>query len=180
MTTYIAVLRAINVGGHKKIGMSDLRAFVADLGFEDPQTLLQSGNLVFRGNVKSGVALERLLEGEAAKRLGLETNFFVRTADEWQAVIACNPFPKEAKIDPSHLVVQFLQDEPRAGDVKALQDAINGPEVIRTNGRQLYVVYPTGIARSRLTNKLIEDVLGARATGRNWNTVVKLAELAEV
>jgi uncharacterized protein (DUF1697 family) len=159
--------------------MSGLREFVASLGFEDVQTLLQTGNLVFRGGVRSDGALERLLEAEAKKRLDLQTDFLVRTAREWTSVVARNPFRGEANRDPGHLVVQFLKDAPRASDVKALQDAIKGPEIVRAEGKQLYVVYPAGIGRSRLTNKLIEDKLGMRGTGRNWNTVLKLAALAE-
>jgi len=73
----------------------------------------------------------------------------------------------------------FLKDRPHATAVKALQDAIEGPEIIRGEGRQLYIVYPVGIARSRLTNKLIEDKLRTRGTGRNWNTVLKLGDLAQ-
>jgi uncharacterized protein (DUF1697 family) len=73
----------------------------------------------------------------------------------------------------------FLQDAPDVHALKALQVATKGPEMVRADGRQLYIVYPAGIARSRLTNKLIEDKLGTRATGRNWNTVLKLAVLAK-
>jgi len=179
MPAYIVLLRAINVGGPKRVGMADLRNFVAGLGFEDVQTLLQTGNLAFRGATRSGSALERLLETEAKKRLDLQTDFLVRTAKEWTLVVARNPFREQAKRDPGHLVVQFLRDAPRASGVKALQDAIKGPELVRAEGKQLYVVYPAGIGRSRLTNKLIEDKLGTRGTGRNWNTVLKLAALVE-
>ena len=179
MPAYIALLRAINVGGHKKVAMADLRDFAAVLGFDDVRTLLQTGNLVFRGGARSGTALERLLEAEAAKRLDLETNFLVRTAKEWAAVVARNPFEEAARRDPGHLVVQFLKDAPRANDVKALQAAVTGPEIVRADGKQLYAVYPAGIGRSKLTNKLIEDRLATRGTGRNWNTVLKLAALAE-
>jgi len=177
MPTYIALLRGINVGGHKKVAMSDLRGLLAELGFDDARTLLQTGNLVFRGNARSGAGLERLLELEAEKRLGLRTAFVVRTDNEWRAIIAHNPFPKEAKSDPSHLVVSFLKDAPKASAVKTLQAASKGPEVIRADGKQLYVVYPEGIARSRLNIDLIEAKLGTRGTGRNWNTVLKLDAL---
>jgi len=178
MTTYVALVRGINVGGHKKIAMSELRAFLAHLGFDNVRSLLQSGNLVFRSNARTGAGLERLFDVQAEKRLGLRTAFLVRSAKEWEAVIAHNPFQTEAKSDPSHLVVVFLKDAPHKKALKALQDAIKGPELIRAEGRQLYVVYPAGIARSRLTNKLIEEQLGTRGTGRNWNTVLKLAVLA--
>jgi uncharacterized protein (DUF1697 family) len=178
MTTHIALLRGINVGGHKKVAMSGLRDFVEGLGFDDVRTLLQTGNLVFRGSARTGAALERLLEIEAAKRLDLQTDFVVRSDTELGAIIAHNPFPSEAKRDPSHLVVQFMKDAPPAAAVKALQAAIKGPETVRAIGKQLYVVYPAGIGRSKLTAKLIEDKLRTRATGRNWNTVLKLAALA--
>ena len=178
MTTHIALLRAINVGGRNMVGMPALRALLEQLGFGDVRSLLQTGNLVFRGGSKTGTNLERLLESEAEERLALSSAFFVRTAKEWDAVIARNPFRAEAARYPAHVVVLVLKDAPQRGDVKALQAAITGPEIIRAEGKQLYVVYPVGIGRSKLTNKLIEDKLGTRATGRNWNTVLKLAELA--
>jgi uncharacterized protein (DUF1697 family) len=178
MTTYIALLRGINVGGHKKVAMSDLRSLVEQLSFNDVRSLLQTGNLVFRGAARTGAGLERLLEDQAGKRLGLQTTFVVRNTKDWAAAIAHNPFPDAAQSDPSHLVVMFLREEPAAGAIKALQTANKGPEVVRARGRELYIVYPAGIARSRLTNKLIEDKLATRGTGRNWNTVLKLGELS--
>ncbi|MDP9235958.1 MAG: DUF1697 domain-containing protein [Chloroflexota bacterium] len=178
MVTYIALLRGINVGGHKKVAMSDLRGLLAELGFDDVRSLLQSGNLVFRGKARTASVLERLLEDEVEKHLDLGTTFLVRTAKEWEAIIARNPFREEAESDPGHLVVICLKDAPHLNAIKALQAAIKGPEIIRADGRHLYVVYPAGIGRSLLTNKLIEDKLGTRGTGRNWNTVLKLAVLA--
>lgn len=179
MATYIALLRGINVGGHKKVAMSDLRNFAVDLGFNDVQTLLQTGNLVFRGPSRASAGLERLLESEAEKRLGLSTLFVARTATEWQEIIEHNPFAAEAKRDPSHLVVMFLKDAPQAKAVAALRATSKGPEIIEAWGRELYVVYPAGIARSRLTASLMEAKLGTSGTGRNWNTVLKLSALAE-
>src|SRR5207249_1045546 len=116
---------------------------------------------------------------EARKRLGLQADCFVRTAEEWKAIVAHNPFPKEAERDPGHLLVMFLKDAPARNDVEALQAAITGPEVVRATGRHAYIVYPNGIGRSRLTNALIERKLGTPGTGRNWNTVLKLRALAE-
>jgi uncharacterized protein (DUF1697 family) len=179
MTIHIALLRAVNLGPHQQVAMPDLRNLLTRLGFEEPRTLLNSGNLVFRSDGRSGAALEDLLEAEAEKQLGLRTDFFVRTATEWAAVIAANPFPDEAERDPGHLLVMFLKDAPAATDVTALRAAITGPEIIRAEGKQAYIVYPDGIGRSRLTNTLIEKKLGSRGTGRNWNTVLKLAALAK-
>lgn len=127
MSTQIALLRAINVGGRNMVSMSDLRSFVEALGFNDVRSLLQTGNLVFRGGTKTGTALEQMLESEAERRLGLRTTFVVRTSRECDAVIKHNPFPKEADDDPGHLVVLFLKDAPPASAVNALQAAIKGP-----------------------------------------------------
>ena len=177
MARYIALLRGINVGGNKMIAMADLRAFMAHMGLEDPQSILQSGNLVFRSKSRPTGKLEQLLEVGIKKRLSIETHFFVRTAQEWQSVIAHNPFPEEAKRDPGHLVVMLFKSAPAPGDVKALQGAIPGSEVIRVDERQGYITYPDGQGRSRLTNALIESRLGTRGTARNWNTVLKLAAI---
>ena len=179
MTTYISLLRAVNLPGHNKVGMADLRDLLGRLGMQDVRSLLQSGNLVFRRDPRATAQLERLLEAEAAKRLDLETDFFVRTVDDWRAIIASNPFREEAERDPSHLLVMFLKEAPDRENVTALQKSITGREVVRAKGRHAYVVYPDGIGRSRLTTALIERKLGARGTGRNWNTVLKLGALAE-
>ena len=154
--------------------MADLRAFVTDLGFVDARSLLQSGNLVFRSKTHRGLALERLLEREAEKRLDLRTEFFVRTADEWRTVIAENPFPDEARRDPGRLVVVCLKDAPTAKNVALLQAAITGPEVVRARGAHAYITYPDGQGQSRLTTAIIDRVLETRGTARNWNTVLKL------
>jgi uncharacterized protein (DUF1697 family) len=178
-TTYIALLRAINVGGRKAVSMTDLRELLDKLGFRDVRSLLQSGNLVFQGNARAGAGIERLLETEAAKRLTLETDFFVRTGGEWRAVVENNPFRKEAERDPSHLILACLKDAPDAEHVNGLQAAIVGREVVRAAGKHLYIVYPEGIGRSRLTNALIEKKLETRGTGRNWNTVLRLGAIVK-
>jgi uncharacterized protein (DUF1697 family) len=177
----VALLRAVNLGPHGKIAMSDLRALMTDLGLQDGKTLLQSGNMVFRGGARGDAALERLLESETRKRFGLETDFFVRNAGEWDELVAANPFPDEARKDPSHLVTIFLKAPVEAAAVAALQAAIAGREIVRGQGkdvRHVYITYPDGIGNSKLTNTIIEKKLGARGTGRNWNTVLKLQALA--
>jgi len=179
MTTFIGLLRAVNLGAHNKISMSDLRDLLTGLGARDVQTLLQSGNVVFRSDVRTTVALEQQIERAVAKQLNLATDLFVRSAEEWKALIAANPFPREAKQDPSHLLAMPLKAAPKPASVTALQDAIVGREIVRVHLRCAYIVYPDGIGRSRLTSALIEKSLGARGTGRNWNTVLKLDALAD-
>ena len=179
MASYVALLRAVNVGGRSQVAMSDLRQLLTDLGFEDVISLLQSGNLGFETSVGTGAKLEAMLEAETQTRLGLKTAFFVRSAREMDVVIAGNPFGAEAKRDPSHLLVLFLKDAPKASAVDALRAAIKGPELVAAKGKHLYAVYGAGIGRSRLTNTVIEAKLGTQGTGRNWNTVLKLAALAK-
>ena len=178
MTTYIALLRAINLGAHNRIAMADLRAMLETIGFEEPKTIVVSGNVVFRGAAAASGKIEALLESTSTKHLGVTTDYFVRTAKEWQAIIAANPFPAEAKKDPSRLVMMCLRDAPAPAAVKALQAAIKGREVVRAAGKCAYFVYPDGQGRSKLTIQMIEKAFGTRGTARNWNTVLKLGELA--
>ena len=176
-TRFVALLRAVNLPGHNKVTASELRELHEHLGFDGVRSVLQSGNVVFRGADRRAADLERLLESEAERRLGLRTNFHVRTAAEWRTLIARNPFVREAQDDPAHLVVMVCRDAPKPKDVTGLQSAITGPEIVRSGGRQLYIVYPAGIGRSKLTAAVIERALGITGTGRNWNTVLRLDAL---
>lgn len=177
MTGHVALLRAVNVAGHNRVSMPELVGVLTALGFEGGRSLLQTGNLIFQTAGKSSAKLEHLLEEETERRLALRTDYMVRSAAELRAVVEGNPFPNEAKDDPGHLLVMFLKDAPSAGNVEALRAAIQGRERVQADGKHLYIVYPDGIGRSKLTVNLIERKLGCRGTGRNWNTVLKLAAL---
>jgi len=139
---------------------------------------LVRGNAVFRGSTRSNAALEEELEKAMLQRLGLRTAFLVRSTREWADVVARNPFPGEATRDPGHLLVMFLKAAPAVDAVEALQAGVRGPEVIRAGARHLYIRYPDGVGRSKLTGTSIEKKLGTIGTARNWNTVLKLAALA--
>lgn len=180
MTTAIALLRAVNVGGTGKIAMAELKAFCEGLGLRRTRTLLQTGNLVFETNDPPDSALEARLEKAAHEHLGLDTSFFLRSAADWSARLAANPFPREAADDPSHLMIIALKGEPRSADIEAIRAAIKGRERIEVVADMLYVVYPDGIGTSKLTLPLIEKTLGLKGTGRNWNTATKLGEMAGV
>jgi uncharacterized protein (DUF1697 family) len=180
MTTYLAFLRGINVGGRALVSMSDLREMLGALGLAEPRSLLASGNLLFRSRGGSPEKLEQRLEIETHKRLGLRPDYFVRSAEEWARVLSRNPFGKEAERDPGHLIVLLLKKAPGVAQIEALRGAIVGREVFHGDGRHAYVVYPDGMGRSKLTNAAIEKALGTRATARNWNTARKLGALAGV
>jgi uncharacterized protein (DUF1697 family) len=179
MAVHIALLRAVNVGG-RSLKMASLIALANDLGFENPRTLLQSGNLVFESRERGDAKLEQRLEAEAEKRFGFPVDFMLRTATEWRGLVAANPYPEAARDDPAHLLAMPLKTAPAAGALDALRAAIKGPEQVEIDGRDAYLVYPAGIGRSKLTITVIERHLGVRGTARNWNTVLKLAEMAMV
>ena len=180
MTLHVALLRAVNVGGRNRVAMADLREMLTDLGFGGARSLLQSGNLVFEGDGHDAAAIERLLEAETAARLTVRTEYLVRDAAAWRAIVAGNPFPREAERDPNRLLLMVLKQAPEPKAIAALTAAMRGPEEVRVEGAHAYIVYPDGIGRSKLTGTLIEQRLGTRGTGRNWNTVLKLAELLHV
>lgn len=172
---YVALLRAINVGGNSTIKMAELRELGERLGFADVATLLQSGNLTFEATETDPDDLEQRWEQAVAESFGVSTAFIIRTTPQWQALIAANPFPAEAKADPSHLLVLPSKDALGEAAIAALRAAIQGRERIAGGERCLFAHYPDGIGRSKLTVKLIERHLGTLVTGRNWNTVLKLA-----
>ena len=176
--TFVGLLRAINVGGKNLVAMADLRALLEKLGFKNVATLLQSGNVIFTAPAQDLARLERRLESAVLKSLGVTTTFIVRSATQWQALVAGNPFAAAAASDPSRLIVMPLRDAPAAAAVAALVAAIPGREQVQVVDRALYAVYPDGIGPSRLTITLIERKLATRGTARNWNTVVKLATAA--
>ena len=177
MTTYIALLRGVNVGGHNMVAMQELRKLCERLGLENATTLLQSGNLVFQSASRDASALEARLEQETAKRLGVKPSYFVRTADEWATLVKRNPFREEAERDPGHLLAVLMKHQPDAGAIKALRAAIVDRELVEAHGRDGYFFYPDGVGRSKLTPNLIERHLGGAGTARNWNTVLKLLAL---
>jgi uncharacterized protein (DUF1697 family) len=174
MTTFIALIRGINVGGHKKVKMADLRVACEALGLDDVRTLLQSGNVVFRTSRTDRAALVSEIESV----LGVDAKVILRTAKELQAAIAANPMKEQAQKTPSAFIVAFLAQKPAPAAMKTLTDAYKGPEEMRLHGAELYIHYGAGMGTSKLTNVLIEKKLGVTGTARNWNTVTKLAEMA--
>jgi uncharacterized protein (DUF1697 family) len=139
---------------------------------------VNSGNVVFHGDARPSAAIERQLEAAAREQLKLETVFIVRTGAEWTELVTRNPFRSEAVRDPGHLLAVVLKHSVAPARVKALQSAIVGRERVGGHRRHVYAVYPDGVGRSKLTIALIEKQLGVPATGRNWNTVLRLKELA--
>ncbi len=166
MTTNYAFLRAVNLGGTNKVSMAELKSLLADLGYENPRSLLNSGNLVFDAK-GSPATLEKRLESEVRKRLGLDIDIMIRTPADLTMIVKANPFKKEAKSDPSHLMVTFCKTAPPKNTKVSGQNR----EQYKIAGREIYSTYPDGMGRSKLK-------IDARGTTRNWNTILKLLALA--
>ncbi|MBS0411822.1 MAG: DUF1697 domain-containing protein, partial [Proteobacteria bacterium] len=157
------------------VSMAALRDLAAELGWAAPRTLLQSGNLVFQAPEQPAEALEAALEAAIARRFDYATTVFVRDLEAWSAAIAENPYADAARDDLGHLVMMALKTAPSAEAVQSLRDAIRGRETVEARGREAFFVYPDGIGTSKLTAAVIERRFGP-ATGRNWNTVLKIGE----
>ena len=176
---WAALLRGVNVGGNRKLPMADLKGLAEALGFDRVQTLLASGNVVFDADEEDGARLGDRLEREAKARLGLETDFLLRDAAELKAAIAANPFAEAAKARPNTLVVVFMREAPPQDLPKRVAAIYDGPERLAVNGRHLYADYVEGQGRSKLPQAMARLKLPKAATGRNWNTVLKLAAMIE-
>ena len=176
MSPHIALLRSVNVG-KRKVLKDDLLGLAGDLGFAEAKTLLASGNLVLWGQEEGGAALEARLEAGLEARIGLRTDFMVRSPAELKAIIAANPYPEQAETGPNHLLVNFLKAPIAKADVEILRAAITGRETVEAIGRELFVVFPDGIGESMLDRDWKKTKRYPTGTTRNWNTVGKLAQM---
>lgn len=166
MTSYVALLRAVNVGG-RMLKMDDLRRIASELRLGSARTFIASGNLLFLSD-KTEAAVKRDLERVLEAHMGKAVGVMVRTADELAKAVAANPFGEE----PGNRVAAIFLDEAPPGD--AASSATNAiDERLALGRREIYVHYPHGQGRSKLRIKA-----AARGTARNMNTVAKLAELA--
>jgi uncharacterized protein (DUF1697 family) len=178
MPVFISLLRGINVGGHNKIKMETLRSIYESLELRNVQSLLQSGNVVFETDRDDQLKLTIELEDVVEKEFGFRPKTILRTFAELKDVIKRNPFTDQDR-DPSRLLVMFLENDPTDEAKQALQSMETTPEEIQINGQEVYLYYPNDIARSKLTNTLIEKKLSIKGTARNWNTITKLIMIAE-
>lgn len=179
MQTFIALLRGINVGGHRKIEMAALRALASELGYSGVQSYIQSGNLVFTSAGPSA-AIEASLEQAIATRFGFPVEVLVRAAADWPALLRGNPFPAACAAEPNLVMMALAKRPPRPDAVPALRERATQGERIEAAGEALWFHYAGGVARSKLSPTLIDRLVGSPVTARNWRSVQKLAELAGV
>jgi uncharacterized protein (DUF1697 family) len=179
MPVLISMLRGVNVGGHNKIKMDDLRALCESLKFEDPRTYVQSGNVIFRTKEKSSPALAKKIQDAIERKFGFRPAVIVRTTDELRRAIAATPFAATRNLEPGKILVTFLGDEPGPGVNATLRGLKDYPEEIHLKGRELYIYFPDGAGKSKLPWSKVEKLVQTTGTARNWNSVTKMLAMAE-
>lgn len=177
MARLIALLRAVNVGG-RKLPMAELRAMCGELGWEEVETYIQSGNLVFSAPGKAG-EIERTLEEAIKERFGMDVPVMVRTASQWAGYIAANPFPRVAEDEPNRLQLLVSKQAPNSDAAEKLMERAQAGEAVKAAGGALWFHFPAGVGTSKLVPALIDKAAGSPSTSRNWRTVLKLQEMAQ-
>ncbi|MFT5193187.1 MAG: hypothetical protein ACI9EW_000393 [Cellvibrionaceae bacterium] len=179
MAKYISMLRGINVSGHKKIKMVELRDHYTDLGFENVTSYIQSGNLFFDSQIHDIPTLVSMLETMIYEKYRFEVPVIIRTADDLEKVIAINPLAHVPEEKFNVYIVTFLAETPTADATAQVPATGRAGEETVIIGREVYTYYANGSGRSKMTTNYFEKKLGVAATARNWRSVLKLHQLAQ-
>jgi uncharacterized protein (DUF1697 family) len=175
---YVALLRGINLGGHKIVKMDQLRKAFGELGFEDVKTYIQSGNVVFKAPAQAPENLAKRIAEKVLRHFGFPVPVVVKTAGEIGEVIKNNPLLKEKGIDLSKLHVTFLWCAPEKSALKTLDAVAAGPDQFRGSAQAVYLHCPNGYHATKLGNNVLEKMLKVGTTTRNWKTVNQLYEMS--
>lgn len=182
MPTYVVLLRAVNLGGHGKLPMADFRRLLAGLGYRNVETYIQSGNAVFDAPAppaKVAKAIAVALE----KLMGAPAGVIIRTHEDFDRVIAANPYKAEAAADGTKVNVAFLSADPGPGAVSLLDRVVmqypQRRDRYHLSGDTLYLHLPDGAAETKFSGKTLDRATGVIGTARNWNTVLKLHEMSK-
>lgn len=176
MTTCILLFRAVNVGGHNKLPMSDLVGMLDSLGLPGAVTYVQSGNVAVRCNRQQAASLGRRIKAAVQESCGFEPSVLVLKIQELEHAIAANPFRQAAR-EPTTLYLWFLAAEPAQPDFETLHRLQSASERYKLDKKVFYLQAPDGIAESRLAAD-VENCLGVEAAARDWRTVTKVLEMA--
>jgi uncharacterized protein (DUF1697 family) len=176
MPRYVALLRSVNVAGHGRVAMDDLRASFTALGYEDVVTYIQTGNVLFTAPSQSEKAVVAAVEEQMARDFGDAPAVLLRTLPGLRRIGSASPFAK-AGADPARHHVTFLAGAPSKAALAALDLPPSGRDELVIDGREVYVHTPDGYAGTKYTGTFLERRLGVVSTTRNWNTVTKLCQL---
>jgi uncharacterized protein (DUF1697 family) len=172
-------MRGINVGSTRKLPMAELCALSQKNGLQRPDTYIQSGNLIVDADMAAD-EVRALLEGAIAKRFELRVDVIVRPAAQWRRFVAANPLAGDAAVAPKMLHLYLSRDPPKPGAVTELEQKAQAGERMALAAGALWIDYGTvGVGKSKLTPLLLDKACGSPATGRNWNTVLKIGEMID-
>ena len=171
MTTFVALLRGINVGGRRMLPMKELTALFARAGATNVRTFIQSGNVVF--DAKAAPPVIERVRGAIEKQFGFDVPMVVRSAEALQGVVASSPFD-----DVEHVHMVFLEGQPTPGMVKALDPRRSPPDRFVVRGSDVFLHLPNGVARTKLSNAWFDSQLKTVSTVRNWKTVLELVRMS--
>jgi uncharacterized protein (DUF1697 family) len=174
---YVALLRSVNVAGHGRIAMDELRASFDALGYTDVATYIQTGNVLFTTGSKSQAGISSAIEQRLDEDFGDSPAVLLRSVADFRRVGSSSPYAK-AGADPGRHHVTFLATPPSKAALDALLLPPSGRDELVVDGKEVYVHTPDGYANTRYTGTFLERRLGVVSTTRNWNTVTKLGELA--
>ncbi len=172
----IGLVRGINVGGHNVIPMAELRSLCTSIGWQDVQTYIQSGNLVFSA-AGTPAAAEATLEHAIHKRFGFSVIVVVRTASDWAKYIKSNPFPETTGKEPNRVLLALAKKQVHPGAAEALLAKATFGERIVQGKDALWIHFCGGVGKSKLSPALLDRLVGSSVTARNWNTVIKLEQM---
>jgi len=179
MPVLISLLRGINVGGHAVVKMDALRNLYRSLKLEDPQTYLQSGNVIFKSAERDLQRVADQIQKAIVKKFACCPEVILRATEEMRAIVSRNPFRDRSDIEPNKLLVSFLAGRPAKDASENLRLLASGPEELHLLNREVYIYFPNGVGRSKLPWSRLDKVLKTPGTARNWNSVTKLLEIAE-
>ena len=178
MTTYVSILRGINVGGHRMIKMDALRQLFAKLGFANSRTYIQSGNVVFQCGKTNPQELENKIADAIADTFGFAVPVILKELEEFKRIVENNPFAGDNTKDASHLHITFLSGQPDPEKFHKIKEGHCQAHEFHLIGQSIYLYCPNGYSKSKLTNGFLENNLGVTTTTRNWKTANELITLA--
>lgn len=179
MTTYISILRGINLGGHKTIKMDVLKKLFADIGCANIQTYIQSGNVVYQFKKTDTKKLDTLIKKEIEKQFGFEVPVITLLYEELKKIASANPFLSDKSKDTSFFHVTFLAEKPQTVNIDKIKSEHYQPDQFQSIDKAIYLYCPYGYGNTKLSNNFFESKLKVAATTRNWKTTNELISLAD-
>jgi len=178
MTTYISILRGINVSGHRMIKMDALKKMCVDLNFSNVKTFIQSGNIIFQSKTKGTEKISITIKTSIEKLFGFDVPVITLTQTELESIINSNPFSKDKTKDPAFFHITLLSDEPELQNIELLQQVDLKNDRYEVIDKTIYLYCPDSYSNSKLTNTFLEKKLKVTATTRNWKTTNELQNIS--